>query len=136
MGMAAVNTAMQAKIQKTLCSFIIHPPLPLETPERASLIQSISTTCYRARNCQFRQSARSIAGQLPRGCSRIDLRRVDPYGKEKKGPPPTGACQFPLAHKQRLGHISKQGSSLLRFLLVEVAQAAVRNHPDWRRRYT
>src|ERR1700678_1293533 len=28
------------------------------------------------------------------------------------------------AHKQRLGHISKQGDSLLRFLLVEAAQAA------------
>ena len=38
--------------------------------------------------------------------------------------------------KQRLGHISKQGSSLLRFLLVEAAQAAARFHPDWRRRYT
>jgi transposase len=39
------------------------------------------------------------------------------------------------AHKQRLGHISKQGNSLLRFLLVEAAQAAVRIHLDWRRRY-
>jgi transposase len=37
--------------------------------------------------------------------------------------------------KQRLGHISKQGSSLLRFLLVEAAQAAVRCNADWRRRY-
>ena len=37
--------------------------------------------------------------------------------------------------KQRLGHISKQGNSLLRFLLVEAAQAATRSHPDWRRRY-
>ena len=37
--------------------------------------------------------------------------------------------------KQRLGHISKQGSSLLRFLLVEAAQAAVRLDPAWRRRY-
>jgi len=37
--------------------------------------------------------------------------------------------------KQRLGHISKQGSSLLRFLLVEAAQAAVRSNSDWRRRY-
>jgi transposase len=37
--------------------------------------------------------------------------------------------------KQRLGHITKQGSSLLRFLLVEAAQAAVRCNGDWRRRY-
>jgi transposase len=39
------------------------------------------------------------------------------------------------AGKQRLGHISKQGNSLLRFLLVEAAQAAARINPDWRRRY-
>src|SRR6202047_1779748 len=39
------------------------------------------------------------------------------------------------AHKQRLGHISKQGNSLLRFLLVEAAQAAARCNPEWRRRY-
>ena len=37
--------------------------------------------------------------------------------------------------KQRLGHITKQGNSLLRFLLVEAAQAAVRCNPEWRRRY-
>ena len=37
--------------------------------------------------------------------------------------------------KRRLGHITKQGNSLLRFLLVEAAQAAVQRDPDWRRRY-
>ena len=39
------------------------------------------------------------------------------------------------AGKQRLGHISKQGNSLLRFLLVEAAQAAARINPEWRSRY-
>ena len=36
---------------------------------------------------------------------------------------------------QRLGHIAKQGSSLLRFLLGEAALAAARWDADWRRRY-
>ena len=39
------------------------------------------------------------------------------------------------AGHQRLGHITKQGSSLLRFLLVEAAHAAARCDADWRRRY-
>ena len=39
------------------------------------------------------------------------------------------------AGHQRLGHITKQGSSLLRLLLVEAAQAAARCDADWRRRY-
>ena len=32
------------------------------------------------------------------------------------------------------GHITKQGSSLLRFLLVEAAQVTVRSDPEWRSR--
>jgi len=31
-----------------------------------------------------------------------------------------------------LGHISKQGTVLLRFLLVEAAQVTVRSEPEWR----
>ena len=37
--------------------------------------------------------------------------------------------------KQRLGHISKQGSPFLRGLLVEAAQSAVRHEPEMRRAY-
>jgi transposase len=44
-------------------------------------------------------------------------------------------CEKSSAGRQRLGQISKQGNSLLRFLLVEAAQAAARIHPVWRRRY-
>jgi transposase len=44
-------------------------------------------------------------------------------------------CEDSSAGHQRLGHISKQGNALLRFLLVEAAQATVRLDPDWRRRF-
>ena len=37
--------------------------------------------------------------------------------------------------RRRLGHISKQGNSLLRFLLVEAAQVTVRSHPQWRSQF-
>jgi transposase len=39
------------------------------------------------------------------------------------------------ARRQRLGHISKQGNALLRFLLIEAAQAATRSNPAWRREF-
>jgi transposase len=38
-------------------------------------------------------------------------------------------------NRRRLGHITKQGSSMLRFLLVEAAQVTVRSVPEWRSRY-
>ena len=44
-------------------------------------------------------------------------------------------CEDSSAGKQRLGHISKQGNKLLRYLLGEAAQAAARCNPDWRLRY-
>src|SRR5579863_5546594 len=37
--------------------------------------------------------------------------------------------------RRRLGHISKQGNSLLRFLLVEAAQVTVRSDTRWRNRF-
>jgi transposase len=36
---------------------------------------------------------------------------------------------------RRLGHISKQGSGFMRFLLVEAAQVTVRNNQEWRSQY-
>ena len=37
--------------------------------------------------------------------------------------------------RRRLGHITKQGNSLLRFLLVEAAQVTVRSEQEWRSKY-
>jgi transposase len=37
--------------------------------------------------------------------------------------------------RRRLGHISKQGNILLRFLLVEAAQVTVRSQPEWRNKF-
>jgi transposase len=44
-------------------------------------------------------------------------------------------CEDSSAGKQRLGHISKQGNVLLRYLLVEAAQSAARCDAQWRRRF-
>jgi transposase len=38
-------------------------------------------------------------------------------------------------NRRRLGHITKQGNALLRFLLVEAAQVTVRSLPEWRNKY-
>jgi transposase len=38
-------------------------------------------------------------------------------------------------NRRRLGHITKQGSSMMRFLLVEAAQVTVRSLPEWRGKY-
>jgi transposase len=37
--------------------------------------------------------------------------------------------------RRRLGHITKQGNSLLRFLLVEAAQVTARTIPEWHSKY-
>jgi transposase len=38
-------------------------------------------------------------------------------------------------NRRRLGPITKQGSSMVRFLLVEAAQVTVRSMPEWRSKY-
>ena len=37
--------------------------------------------------------------------------------------------------RRRLGHITKQGNSLMRFFLVEAAQVTVRSDQEWRNKY-
>jgi len=44
-------------------------------------------------------------------------------------------CEYSSAGHQRLGHISKQGNDLLRWLLVEAGQSAAQYDPELRRKY-
>ncbi len=41
----------------------------------------------------------------------------------------------PERGRQHLGHMSEQGNTLLRFLLIESAHATVRYEPMWRRQF-
>ena len=43
--------------------------------------------------------------------------------------------EYSSGGQQRLGHISKQGNTLLRWLLVEAAPVAVQRDAEWRRRF-
>jgi len=43
--------------------------------------------------------------------------------------------EYSTGGRQRLGHISKQGNSFVRWLLVEAVQSAVRREPKMRRQY-
>jgi transposase len=43
--------------------------------------------------------------------------------------------EYSSGERRRLGHITKQGNSLLRFLLVEAAQVTARSLPEWRSKY-
>src|SRR5436309_44929 len=44
-------------------------------------------------------------------------------------------CEDSSADHWRLGHISKQGNALMRFLLVEAAQTVARCESEWRQHY-
>jgi len=68
-------------------------------------------------------------------CSRHPARRKRECGKQIGSYVGLIPCEDSSAGHQRLGDITKQGSSLLRFLLGEAAQAAARCDSDWRRRY-
>ncbi len=45
------------------------------------------------------------------------------------------ALEDSSGNRRRLGHITKQGSEILRFLLVEAAQVTARSLPEWRNKY-
>jgi transposase len=68
---------------------------------------------------------------------RADHRRSQPVPLRKQIASYLGLvpAEDSSGERRRLGHISKQGNSLLRFLLVEAAQVTVRNEPRWRNQF-
>jgi len=42
---------------------------------------------------------------------------------------------FSAGNRRGSGHVTKQGSSMLPFLMVEAAQVTVRSLPEWRSNY-
>src|SRR5262249_12783823 len=44
-------------------------------------------------------------------------------------------CEESSSDHWRMGHLTKQGNVLLRFLLVEAAQTVARYEPEWRQHY-
>ncbi len=67
----------------------------------------------------------------------LSLGPVERFSNAKKVASYVGLipCEHSSGGKQRLGHISKQGSPLLRFLLVEAAQSAARYDAELKRMY-
>jgi transposase len=67
----------------------------------------------------------------------LTLGEVDRFESAKKVASYLGLIpgEYSSGNRQRLGHISKQGSSLMRFLLVEAGQTAVRGDAELRRAY-
>ncbi len=67
----------------------------------------------------------------------LTLGEVSRFANARKVPSYLGLVpsEYSSGGKQRLGHISKQGSALMRFLLVEAGQTAVRRDEELKRVY-
>jgi transposase len=76
-------------------------------------------------------------GCADRICVRVDPGRAERFqcGKQIASYLGLVPLEDSSGNRRRLGHITKQGNSLLRFLLVEAAQVTVRSDPEWRNKY-
>src|ERR1700745_110846 len=78
----------------------------------------------------------SGCGRTDRTRLRFDHRRCGALSVREAGGELSGLVPLEKSsgNRRRLGHITQQGSSMLRFLLVEAAQVTVRSLPEWRSR--
>ena len=81
---------------------------------------------------------RALAGIIPSSVANVRIiGRPDRFqcGKQIASYLGLVSLEESSGQRRRLGHITKQGNSLLRFLLVEAAHVTVRSIPEWRGKY-
>jgi transposase len=100
------------------------------------------TKSIKTENLPPRYRAANLAGPLTALAFVLIIGRADrfqcgsvPVWQADRQLSGTGAAEDSSGNRRRLGHITKQGSSMLRFLLVEAAQVTARSIPEWRSKY-
>jgi transposase len=110
--------------------------LDRRTPTIAELTQAVE---QEAEKCPEAQRLRTHpgVGSLTALAFVLIIGRADrfPCGKQIASYLGLVPLEESSGQRRRLGHITKQGNSLLRFLLVEAAQVTVRSDPEWRSKY-
>jgi transposase len=106
------------------------------TPTIAELSQAIEQEVEKCPEAQRLQTHPGV-GALTALAFVLIIGRVDrfPCGKQIASYLGLVPLEDSSGQRRRLGHITKQGNSLLRFLLVEAAQVTVRSDPEWRSKY-
>jgi transposase len=106
------------------------------TPTIAELTQSIEQEAGKCPEAQRLQTHPGV-GALTALAFVLIIGRADRFecGKQIASYLGLVPSEESSGQRRRLGHITKQGNSLLRFLLVEAAQVTVRSDPEWRRKY-
>jgi transposase len=106
------------------------------TPTIAELTQAIEQEVQKCPEAQ-RLQTHPGAGALTALAFVLIIGRTDRFqcGKQIASYLGLVPLEESSGQRRRLGHITKQGNSLLRFLLVEAAQVTVRSDQQWRSKY-
>jgi transposase len=106
------------------------------TPTIAELTQAIEQEMERCSEAQRLQTHPGV-GALTALAFVLIIGRAErfPWGKQIASDLGLVPLEASSGQRRRLGHITKPGNSLLRFLLVEAAQGTVRSDQEWRSKY-
>src|SRR5882672_9644789 len=106
------------------------------TPTIAELTQAVEQEAEKCSEAQRLRTPPGV-GALTALAFVLIIGRVErfPCGKQLASYLGLVPLEESSGQRRRLGHITKQGNSLLRFLLVEAAQVTVRSDPAWRSKY-